>query len=162
MGLNSLFKLIAKLLNKLIYNQDLSNYYDTTVVATNLIILLAILVSFFRVVLYSINSEFVYAYTSIVSCSCFCLLLILNHKGYYNFAKYFLLIVGSIATGYKELIAGGNGGQIYLILASFGIVFIIFDARDTKKLVYALLIPLTNTIITVFFATIIREPIVQI
>ncbi|MCX6147726.1 MAG: SpoIIE family protein phosphatase [Candidatus Kapabacteria bacterium] len=153
--MNSFF---TNIINKGYDKDDLFNS-DKSIVITNFILLLATTLAFLRFTLFISGQDFSFALVSLASSIAFFSLYLLNSNGYSDISKFSLLIVGNIATGYKELLSGGTAGQIYLILASFGVVFLLFDIKQTKKLYFALSIPLINTLVNVIFPNLIHEPL---
>lgn len=143
-------KIIKNLITKGVNLGNKSND-NKIVITTSFILLLASLVAFgrFAVFLYEGNAAFYLI--SLISSVIFYLIYVANTKGYHTFAKYSLILIGNLATGSKELISGGTSSQIYLILASYGVVFLLFNIKDYWKIIFALLIPITNTIIVLFF-----------
>lgn len=139
-------KLIAKLLSNG-YKSDSIADESKIYAITNFILLLAAFVAFLRIFVFFYTGDISFALVSLFSSIAFISLYIMNTKGYHDFAKYALLFVGNLATGYKELTTGGEAGQIYLILASFGVVFLLFDIKDTKKFLLGLLFPTLNLLL---------------
>lgn len=135
----------------------MSAHDEKALLISNFIFLLASLVALIRVFIYFLNDDINYSLISLTSAFLFASLYYLNTRGYYDIAKFGLIIVGSLATGYKELQTGGHGGQIYLIMASFGVNFLLFSAKETKKLVFANLITFTNLFIVVVFPNLINN-----
>ncbi|GEM_PF-1161420 len=137
---------LKNIINKGSENNSTKN--DNKIFAiTNFILLLASFVAFLRIFIFFATGDSSFALISLISSVCFGGLYILNVKGYHDFAKYSLLFVGNLATGFKELSSGGDAGQIYLILASFGVVFLLFDIKNQLKFVIALLFPTLNVLI---------------
>jgi len=130
------------------------------VIITNYILLLATGVAFFRIFLFLFTSDLFHSLMSVISTLLFLFAYYMNTKQYYDFAKFFLMVSGTLAPLLKELMSGGTGNQHFLIIASYGVVFLLFSLKDKVKLIIALLMPTTSIIITVFFSNIISEPVI--
>lgn len=135
----------------------MSAHDEKALIISNFIFLIAGIVAFLRIFIYYFNNDLGYTAISLVSSVLFFSLFILNTKGFYDIAKFGLIIVGSLATGYKELQSGGHGGQIYLIMASFGVNFLFFSTKEPKKLIAANLITFANLFTVVFFPNILNN-----
>ena len=120
-------------------------------VTTNFILLAASLLAFARFIFFLYSSLPIFYLISLFSSILFFLIYLANTKGYYTFAKFALIVIGNAATCSKELISGGTSSQIYLILASYGVVFLLFNVRDYWKIVIALSIPTLNSVIVLFY-----------
>lgn len=119
-------------------------------ISTNFVLLSAAFVAFLRIFTVYLHGEVFYALISFVSSLLFVLLYFLNVKGYRDFAKYSFLFIGNLATGYKELNSGGDAEQLYIILLSFSVIFLLFDIRDRLKFGIALVFPTLNIFINLF------------
>jgi serine phosphatase RsbU (regulator of sigma subunit) len=143
--LKNLFKKLINGGNK----SELSTQEQKQVIITNFVLLLASLVALLRCLIYGINGDPQYSFISLTASVTFFILYFLNTRGFYDLAKYSLMIVGSIATGFKEIQAGGTGGQLFLILASFGVAFLLFGIKHKTKLIFALIIPFVNLLLAI-------------
>jgi len=153
------FNFIKKITSKGI-KPGMTAHEEKGVIITNYILLLAIVVAFLRIFLFLFTSDIHHSVLSLISTLLFLFAYYMNTKQYYDFAKFFLMVSGSIAPLLKELMSGGTGNQHFLIIASYGVVFLLFSLKDRVKLIIALLMPTTSIIITVFFPNILSEPIV--
>ncbi len=149
----------VNIINKGFDKDDVANS-DKSIVITNFILLIASSLSSLRFILFATDKDFSYALVSFASAIAFFSLYLLNSNGFHDTAKFSLMAVGNIATGYKEMLSGGTAGQLYLILASVGVVFLLFDIKHKAKLAIALSIPLINIFLNVFFPTLIHEPLI--
>jgi len=131
---------------------------EKRIIITNYVLLLAAVVAFGRIFMFTFSGDTAYTLVSLLASLSFFLAYYLNTKGYFDFAKFFLLIIGNAATLVKELSSGGQGSQLYLIIAGFSIVFLLFDSRQTFKFLIALSIPLINVVISIFFDDLIVKP----
>lgn len=129
------------------------------IIITNYILFVASIVAFGRIYLFYVSGDVYYSLISLSSSLLFLFAYYLNIKGYFDYAKFTLLIVGNAAVLFKELASGGLGNQMFLIIASFSVIFLLFDVKEKFKLITALMIPTISTIIAVFFPNIISEPL---
>lgn len=138
-------------------SSSLTAHERKAIILTNFLVLIASLVAILRFVIYYNAGDESYAYISLIAGLVFGSLYFVNTKGYHDVAKFTLIIVGNLATGYKELQLGGDGGQLYLILASFGLNFFFFDLRQKFKLFIALSISMINLSLVLFIPDLIVE-----
>lgn len=138
--------------------EGMSPTEEKVVILTNYILLIASLVAFARIFLFFISEDWFYSFISLIAASFFLLAYYLNTKQYYDFAKFFLIIAGNAATMIKELMSGGTSNQLFLVIASYGIIFLLFSIKEKKKIFIALIIPTINLLICIFFPNILAEP----
>jgi serine phosphatase RsbU (regulator of sigma subunit) len=134
---------------------------EKSIIITNYILILAAIVSFGRIFLFYINDDIYFSLISVCACVFFIFAYFMNTKHYHNFAKYTTIIAGNGAILIKELVSGGTSNQLYLMIASFGIVLILFNIEDKIKIFIAFLIPATSITLSIFFADMISEPIIM-
>ncbi|MDT3737866.1 MAG: SpoIIE family protein phosphatase [Candidatus Kapabacteria bacterium] len=130
------------------------------VIISNYIILIAAAVSFVRIFMFYINGDTVHSSISLIASILFVFAYFMNIYHHFDFAKYFILFTGNAAILMKELMSGGTSNQLYIVIASYGVVFLLFSIKDRVKIILALLIPTTTLILSVFFTNIIAEPVI--
>jgi len=132
---------------------------EKRVTITNYILLMAAFVAFGRIFMFYYTHYYDYSIVSVIATIFFLSAYFLNTKGYFNLAKFFLLIVGNGATFFKEFSSGGQGNQIYLMIASFMVVFLLFSYKEKAKLTLGLMISVINFTISVFLIGFLTQPI---
>jgi class 3 adenylate cyclase len=132
---------------------------EKIVIITNYILLIASVVAFGRIFMFYISGDFGYSMISMTASILFLTSYYINIKGHFDIAKFFLILVGNSAVLWKELSSGGQGNQLFLIIASFSVVFLLFDIKNKSKIAFALMIPGFSFVMTIFLPNIISEPI---
>ncbi|MDC1068118.1 SpoIIE family protein phosphatase [Candidatus Kapabacteria bacterium] len=139
---------------------EMSVHDEKALLISNFIFLMASLVAGLRSLSYFANDDISYSLISLSSSLVFISLYFFNANGYHNFAKFGLVIVGTAATAYKDLESGGQSQQIFLMMASFGVNFLLFSVKEPKKLILANLITFIAIVIVLFVPNLIREDII--
>ena len=130
------------------------------VIIANYILLLAAVVSFGRIFMFYIYDDTLFSIISVFACSFFLFAYYMNTKQYYDFAKFTTIIAGNSAILIKELVSGGTSNQLYLMIASYGIVLMLFSIKDKTKIIVAFMMPTISIIVSIFFVNIIAEPLI--
>ncbi|MBX3042158.1 MAG: SpoIIE family protein phosphatase [Candidatus Kapabacteria bacterium] len=130
------------------------------IIIANYILLLAAVVSFGRIFLFYLYEDTLFSIISVFACFFFSFAYFMNTRQYYDFAKFTTVLAGNGAILIKELVSGGTSNQLYLMIASYGIVLMLFSIKDKTKIIFAFMIPTISISLSIFFPNIVSEPII--
>ena len=129
------------------------NASDAKIVTmTNYVLLLASIVAFGRAIFFYSTGDITYGHGSVSATVLYIFFYYLNIKGAHFAAKYFLTLAGNGIILWKEVSSGGHGDQLFLMTASFSVVFLLFDIKEKWKLLSALALPFISIVIGIFFS----------